>query len=58
MSLLEENFCKLLDAYFNALVRGGTQTEIDEARLAIIAEYRLLVLYLKRAAGQSPAEQP
>lgn len=35
----EQNFCKLLDAYFDALMRRGTQTQIDIARLAIIAEY-------------------
>jgi hypothetical protein len=39
MNTEEKNFCKLLDAYFDALVRGGTQTRIDEARLAIIAEH-------------------
>lgn len=39
MTKRAESFYKLLDAYFNALVRGGTQTKIDEARLAIIAEH-------------------
>jgi hypothetical protein len=39
MNTEERKFCKLLDAYFDALIRGGTQTQIDGARLAIIAEY-------------------
>lgn len=69
MNPLEMKFCNLLDGYFNALVRGGTQTQIDEARLAIIAEYnRVLrglgevsaeyVLQRLRLADQSTAEQP
>lgn len=39
MSPEEKNFCKLLDVYFDALVRGGTQRQIDKARLALVAEY-------------------
>lgn len=44
-----ERFCALLDVYFNALVRGGTQTQIDTARLDVIAAYEA------RGATQPPA---